>query len=159
MPETATATIAQPIHDTSIFTPAMHRRPMAFRTRIYENPPFTVALLTDIGDANPGCSITNGIEYAVAAVLEHWPELNPARLVIVEHYDDREKLRQIAAKYRRMVVYEQSIGRENGESFALVGFRWRNAPTDWHNLNLPGEPHWKATTKAEVEELIGGALP
>jgi hypothetical protein len=87
--------------DAVLSTPALHGQQMKFRARLYRNEPWTVALLTDLDDQNPGCSITNGIEYAVAAVLDRWPEINPARLVVVEHYDDREPIRQITARYGR----------------------------------------------------------
>lgn len=158
-------TIAQPIHDEILSTAALHRNLMQFRVRIFENPPFTVVLLTDLDDANPGCSVTNGIEWAVAAVLEKWRALNRARLVIVEHYDDREKIRRIAAKRYKYLSPESAfaaverdyfIGRKNGETFDLVSFGAVNPITKQHEANAP---HWKPSSKAEVEALIGGALP
>jgi hypothetical protein len=84
----------------------------------------------------------------------------PQRLVIVEHYDDRPARARAAQKFRRVL----DIGRENGESFDLVTFdvemealRDRSARL-WQIPREP-EPHWKHTTKANVEYLIGGRLP
>ncbi len=149
-------------HDVILSTPALHRDEMKFRARVFENPPLTIALLTDLGDENPGCSITNGIEYAVAAVLERWPDIDPARLVIVEHYDDREKLRRMAAKYGRYQAEPLQRARDHGECFDLVTFgRGFEAVLERAKRN-PGravEPVWKRIPKAEVERLICEVLP
>ncbi len=149
-------------HDVILSTPALHRNEMKFRARIFENPPLTIALLTDLGDENPGCSITNGIESAVATVLERWPDINPARLVIVEHYDDREDIQRLAAKYGRYHAEQSFIGRENGESFDLVTFGQGFEAVLERARRNPGravEPVWKRIPKSEVERLIGEVLP
>lgn len=144
-------------YDAVLSTPALHGREMKFRARIFERPPMMVALLTDLGPENPGCSLTNGIEYAVAAVLQRWPEIPPARLVVVEHYDDRETREQLAARYHRGPL----LARENGESFDLVAFGVslealrEKTLQDWGRV----EPDWKRTTKAMVQHLIGEELP
>jgi hypothetical protein len=147
-----------PVHDEILAATGVNGLGMKFRCRIFDNPPMIIALLTDLDDANPGPSITNSIECAVGVVLRRWPEINPARLVIVEHYDDRPARARVAEKFRRVL----DIGRENGESFDLVTFdvelealRDRSAQL-WRS---PKEPHWKHTTKANVEYLIGGRLP
>jgi hypothetical protein len=146
-------------YDAVLSTPALHGSQMQFRARVFERPPLTVALLTDLGNENPGCSITNGIEYAVAAVLEKWPDIHPARLVVVEHYDDRERRRQVASRYHGEHTL---LGREHGESFDLVAFgvslealgeRLRQ------NSRQSVGPTWKHTTKAMVEQLVGEELP
>jgi hypothetical protein len=115
-------------------------------------------LLTDLGDENPGLSITNGIEYAVSAVLKRWPEINSARLVVIEHYDNRPAGALASERVRRVL----DIGRENGEPFDLVTFgvglealRLRKQA----NVAQPSRPLWKHISKADVESLVGGSLP
>ena len=129
---------------------------MLFRCRVFQKESLTVVLLTDLDDRNPGTSITNGIEYAVRTVLERLPELNVARSVIVEHYDDRERNQQYLAKHKRLDP-AMTIGREGGESFDFVTF---NPPL---SLELPTmtrtEPPWRRTSKGEIEGLIGVKLP
>jgi hypothetical protein len=139
----APAALAVPLADY-VFTVAARRpREMKFRVRLYENDPWTVALMTDLGDANPGCSLTAAAEYAIPAVQAYWPH-RAARLIFVEHYDDRPHTRALAVRHRRPV---EMLGRINGESFDLV------------SLETPTRPRWKRTTKEKVEELIGGRLP
>ncbi|HEX7362289.1 MAG TPA: hypothetical protein VF283_17495 [Bryobacteraceae bacterium] len=149
-------TMAIPVFDEVVSAMAFHRREMRFRARLFRNEPMTIALLTDLGDDNPGLSITNGIEYAVGAVLQRWPEINPARLVIVEHYDDRLAHTRASTRARRIL----ETGRENGESFDLVTFdaaieRLREVAVGVRRY----EPIWKHTTKTAVEDLIGAHLP
>jgi hypothetical protein len=153
-----TTATAIPMHDEVLAATGLNGLGMKFRCRIFENPPITIALLTDLDDANPGPSITNSIEHAVGAVLRRWPEIDAARLVIVEHYDDRPTRARVAQKFRRCV----DIGRENGESFDLVTFDAEMKALRDQSARLcrsPREPHWKHTTKANVEDLIGGRLP
>lgn len=112
-------TMAIPICDEVVSALAWrHRREMRFRARLFRNEPMTIALLTDLGDENPGPSITNGIEYAVGEVLRRWPEIKPARLVTVEHYDDRPARARASTRVRRIL----DLGREDGESFDFVTF-------------------------------------
>ncbi|MGH9436518.1 MAG: hypothetical protein ACRD22_01155 [Terriglobia bacterium] len=92
----------------------------------------------------------------VGGVLRRWPEINPARLVVVEHYDDRPARVRASARARRIL----DIGREQGESFDLVTFdagieRLREVAAGVRRY----EPIWKHTTKTAVEDLIGGYLP
>jgi hypothetical protein len=56
-----------PVHNKILAATGVNGLGMKFRCRIFENPPMTIALLTDFDDANPGPSITNSIEYAVGA--------------------------------------------------------------------------------------------
>jgi hypothetical protein len=147
-----------PIHDEILLTPALHRHTMKFRARIYQGQPVIVALLTDLGDDNPGASITNDIEFAVRAVIERWPEINLARLVVVEHYDDREERKRLLAQRRSTHVLD--VGREHGETFDLV-----QANCLWSEFAAAFDQRRKLavtrkhTTKPEIEDLIGGKLP
>ena len=131
----------------------MHR---IFRCRVLQSGSLTVVLLTDLDDRNPGTSITNGIEYAVRAVFERLPELNVARSLIVEHYDDQEANKRYLAKHKRLDP-AMTIGRTNGESFDFVTFE----PPLQRELPMMArtEPHWRPTSKHEIESLIGGKLP
>jgi len=125
--------LAEPTHDEILSTPR-YRLDMKFRVRLFHVHPLTVVLLTELAD-NPGCSITNGIEDARRAVLHRWPELNPARLVLVEHYDSSS--------------YPPSRRRETiEESFDLVTF----SPEDL-------QPRWQRISKRSLEALLGAKLP
>jgi hypothetical protein len=95
---------------------------MACRARLFVNEPFYVVIFTDIdGDANPGMSITNGVEYAARAFVEAHPEIPATRAVWIEHYDDRQKRAAMLKRYGpaadRMLF---AIRDEHGESFDLV---------------------------------------
>jgi hypothetical protein len=131
---------------------------MKFRARIFQNEPMTIALLTDLGDKNPGLSITNGIEYAVRAVLKRWPDIPAARLVVMEHYEDRPARAQAPERLRRVL----ERGRENGQSFDLVtfgiGFEALRSQAQV-GIAQPSQPFLKRASKADFERLIGGPLP
>ena len=146
------------IHDEVLSTPALNRRVMQFRARIYGGQPMIVALLTDLGDANPGASITNGVEFAVCAVIERWPSLNLARLVVVEHYDDREERDRLQAQGRSTQWVD--IGLSEGETFDFVqaNYPWSVFAEAFDQQRTP-EMKWKSANKREVEDLIGGKLP
>lgn len=58
-----TTRMAHPLHDKILTAISYYQRPMKFRARIFHSEPMTIALLTDLGDENPGLTITNGIEY------------------------------------------------------------------------------------------------
>jgi hypothetical protein len=135
-------------------TPYLAGRIMTVRARIFKNQytdPMTIALLTDTGDDNPGPSITNGILHAVKAVLERWPDIDPARLVVIEHYDDREKLKTLASKHSRAVSL---LGRPDyGESFDLVTFDGGMQAVTRLSLGQDLEPHWKRIRKDEAQTL------
>ncbi len=98
-----------------------NRMHMMFRCRIFQNESLTVVLFTDLDDKNPGTSITNGIEYVVRTIFEQLRELNIARSVIVEHYDDRERNQRYLAEHKRLDP-AMTRGREEGESFDFVTF-------------------------------------
>lgn len=133
-----------------------NRMHIMFRCRVFQNESLTVVLLTDLDDRNPGTSITNGIEYAVRTVFERLPELNVAHSVIVEHYDDRERNQRYLSKHKRLDP-AMTIGRENGESFDFVTFD-PSLSSELPTMTRT-EPHWRPTSKREIENLIGGTLP
>ena len=93
---------------------------------------------------------------------ERWPDINPTRLVIVEHYDDRQTIEHLAARYGRYHAERALLGRKNGECFDLVTFgAGLEAVRQRARSIIPTavEPQWKHVTKAEVKQLIGGELP
>jgi hypothetical protein len=95
-------------------------------------------------------------------VSERWPDINPTRLVIVEHYDDRQTIEHLAARYGRYHAERALLGRKNGECFDLVTFgAGLEAVRQRARSIIPTavEPQWKHVTKAEVKQLIGGELP
>ncbi len=137
-----------------------HGRAARCHLRLYEQGNGEVVLVaTDLGDANPGASVTNTIEaIATAACLAF--DVDPARLTVVEHYDDRRADRADA------------IGRTDGESFDVVSFRRVPRPRGAARpavVGWPGEdgrggnafegPHWKRISRHTAEALIGQALP
>lgn len=81
-----------------------------------------VLLLTDLGDENPGASVTNAVETIATAAVRRYA-LDPARLTVVEHYDDRFT-READGGPRRHTEAELArlIGRDAGESFDVVTF-------------------------------------
>lgn len=114
------------------------------RLRVYRpegKPPVIIA--SEEEDQNPGTSITNMAEEIATDVcriygLAHEP------FIWIEHYDDRGD----PAKRRGL---GDAFGRVSGESFDVVMFLRRGT-------RLSG-PEWCPITKAEVEDLIGEALP
>ncbi len=129
--------------------------PQFFREKVVTSvDKVAVKAAIQAGEDVPGCSLTT--------VLERWPDINPARLVIVEHYDDREDIQRLAAKYGRYHAEQSFIGRENGESFDLVTFGQGFEAVLERARRNPGravEPVWKRIPKSEVERLIGEVLP
>ena len=135
-----------------------------------------VLLVTDLGHANPGASVTNAIEVIVTAAVRRYT-LDPTRLTVVQHYDDRWT-RGANGTRRRCTALELAllVGREEGESFDIVTFaRVPTARTasvgaaDPHEASsmdadpLSGDefggPTWRRISKRRAEALIGQPLP
>ena len=151
--------IAVPVHDQVLSTADLHKREMKFRARVFFREPLHVLLLTDIGSDNPGASITNGMEFAVPTALKLWPDLEPARLVVVEHYDYRSEPNY---RPRSFLVADSRAP----ETFDLVtfdgGIKGLTTARYWVHGMWPhplGEVHWKPFSKDQTEKLIGGKLP
>lgn len=135
-----------------------------------------VLLVTDLGDENPGASVTNAAEIIVTAAVRRYG-LDPARLTVVEHCDDRWA-RDLGGERRRRTAAEVAhvIGREDGESFDIVTFAHvpaaRLATAGAGGAEPPfgadadplagdtfGGPEWRRITKQQAEALVGQALP
>ena len=135
-----------------------------------------VLLVTDLGDENPGASVTTAAVVVVTAAVRRYG-LDPARLTVVEHYDDR-RARDASGERRHRTALElaQIAGRQEGESFDVVTFA--HVPTacmgtaGTARLALPagtdadpltgdefGGPEWRRITKRRAEALVGQALP
>ena len=135
-----------------------------------------VLLLTDHGDENPGASVTNAAEIIATAAVRRYA-LDPARLTVVEHYDDRWT-RNAGGERRRRTALELAhvAGREEGESFDVVTFAHvpnaRAAMAGAGNVQADfgadadplagdefGGPAWRRISKRQAEALVGQALP
>lgn len=150
MPPTADSTsrpLATPPVDTVLDYPAgVYPRAGRCRVRVFrvaEAPDHTVVLVTDLGDANPGPSVTNAAE-TIAAEVHRRYALDPARTLMVEHYDGR--VPGTVARDRRDGV----------EDFDRVAFTV--TPDRAGGVRLDA-PHWRPLRKAAVEALVGGRLP
>jgi hypothetical protein len=97
------------------------------RVRLYPCENWTTILVTDRSCANECASVTNSIEHLVNELVDK-ENLNPDRIVIIEHYDD--------------------LGEE--ESFDLVKLERRKDGTFTN-------PTWKRISRAEVENWCGMA--
>ena len=131
--------------DTIVTYPGLHARPAQCQIRVYDQAGGeAVVIATDIGDANPGASVTNTVEHIATEVCRRY-RLDPARLTVVEHYDDRRTPRTF------------SFGRENGESFDVVTFR--RMPATSNGTIAEGEtyaaPMWRRINKQQAEALAG----
>ncbi|GJG89752.1 hypothetical protein tb265_49330 [Gemmatimonadetes bacterium T265] len=135
-----------------------------------------VLLVTDLGDENPGASVTNTAEIIVTAAVRRYG-LDPAHLTVVEHYDDRWT-RDAGGERRRRTAPELArlAGRDEGESFDVVTFTHvpaarmvsagaaGRAPSFGADADpLAGDefggPMWRRVTKHQAEALVGQALP
>lgn len=135
-----------------------------------------VLLVTDLGDANPGASVTNAAEIIVTAAVRRYG-LDPARLTVVEHYDDRWTRDAAGERQRRTALELARIAdRDEGESFDVVTFAHvPAAPMATASAAGPapsfaadadplagdgfGGPMWRRVTKHQAEALLGQALP
>ena len=136
-----------------------------------------VVVLTDLGDENPGASVTNAVETIVTTAVRRYA-LDPIRLTVVEHYDDR-LTREVDGGPRRRTEAELArlIGRAGGESFDVVTFSHvptartatavvaagagPGAGTDVDPLagdEFAG-PAWRRISKRQAEALVGQPLP
>ena len=137
-----------------------------------------VLLLTDLGDENPGASVTNAVEIIATAAARRY-RLDPARLTVLEHYDDRWTAGADGRRRRTAAELAQLVGRDAGESFDVVTFGHVPARRDAVGVGDPaalaGEvpgldadplagdafagPEWRRITKLQAEALIGRSLP
>lgn len=97
-----------------------------------------LVIATDIGEDNPGPSVTNAAELVAESICDRFG-LAPDQLTFVEHYDGR--IGNTPATRRRDGV----------EDFDQVTFASGGRP-------LSG-PNWTPIRKAEVERMIGVSLP
>lgn len=139
--------LAVPPLDTVLDYPARtYPRAGRCRVRVFraiEAPGHVVVLVTDLGDGNPGPSVTNAAEEIATEVLRHY-DLDAARTLFVEHYDGRTP--GTPATHRR----------DGTEDFDRVGFTVTADPDGRVRLLAPD---WRPLRKASVEALVGGRLP
>lgn len=123
------------------------RRVCRCRLRLFRHASLTVALATDESNRHACNSVTNTVEEIATAVCAQFGA-DPARLILIEHYDDREWRAQMRARHRRVVT---PMSRDHGETFDLVKLRWDSTRF--------GEPDWERITKAQAEAFAGSPLP
>lgn len=112
------------------------------RVRLYETvdgaPTPYLAVATDLGDKNPGPSVTNAADLVAESVCERF-NLSPDQVTFVEHYDGR-------------IGNTSSLNPRDGvEDYDLVVFQ-----TDRRPLT---QPAWRPMRKHQVEALVGEPLP
>ncbi len=114
--------LATPAVDTVLDYPAgVYPRAGRCRVRVFraaEAPDHKVVLATDLGDANPGPSVTNAAETIATAVHRRYV-LEPACTLVVEHYDGR--VPGTAARDRRAGLRPRGVHRHDRS-------RWGRAP-------------------------------
>lgn len=135
-----------------------------------------VLLVTDLAEEKPSVSVTNAAEIIVTAAVRRYG-LDPARLTVVEHHDDRWT-RGASGEHRRRTAIELAriVGREGGESFDVVTFAhvpdartaMASAAGKQASLGMDadplfgdafGGPAWRRISKRQAEALVGQALP
>lgn len=122
--------------------PGLNGRPARCHLRVFTQGSGDVVLLaTDLGDANPGASVTNTIQHIVTHAVERYG-LDPARVTVIEHYDDR----RTSSAHRSILPR-----RDGGEDFDLVTFAWAGA--------IFHDPVWQPLRKAQAEKIVGQPLP
>ena len=113
------------------------------RVRIWRNEKdAAVVLMTDLGDENPGASVTNTVEVLAQLVAQRYL-LEPGKTVFVEHYPHE--------------------GGRREETFDLVEFNWgphiANMKMEFGGRTIKfskaTRPQWRHLGKAEFEKLIG----
>ena len=97
-----------------------------------------LAVATDLGDQNPGPSVTNAADLVAEAVCERF-DLSPSDVTFVEHYDGR-------------IGNTASTNRRDGvEDYDAVVFQTDRRPL--------AQPTWRPMRKHQVEALVGEPLP
>lgn len=119
-----------------------HRNEGRCRVRLYgtvgEGPTPYLVIATDLGDENPGPSVTNAAELVAEAVCERF-SLSPSEVTFIEHYDGR-------------IGNTSPLRRRDGvEDYDQVLFQTDRRPL--------ASPTWRPMRKHEVEALVGEALP
>lgn len=139
---TTQAPAAEPQYDELFDYPRAGRpRDGRCRLRVFAGAAGPVILATDLGDENPGASVTNAAG-TVATTAYRRLGLDPARTVFVEHYDSR-------------VGNSLPLRQRSGQTFDRVRFSVAREP---QGVRLSA-PAWQPLSKADVERLIGGSLP
>ena len=107
-------------------------------TTVAGEPTRYLAVATDLGDQNPGPSVTNAAELVAEAVCERF-DLSPSDVTFVEHYDGR-------------IGNTASTNRRDGvEDYDAVVFQTDRRPL--------AQPTWRPMRKHQLEALVGEPLP
>lgn len=118
------------ISDLIFQSPARHgsRTDSLCRVRTFVSPgQEVVALLTDLGDRNPGSSVTNSVEFIRRALIARGVIDTTAK--IVEHYESND--------FRRA-------------TFDVVSFSEKDLP-NWHSISIQAASDLIGCAVAELE--------
>lgn len=120
------------------------KREATHRVRIFENVAWTTILITDLSTRYVCPSVTNSLEDLINAFLADHREIREARMVVIEHYDDRP----FGGPGSRRGLGDVA----EPESFDLVSFSKRADGSLY-------DPQWKRIAKQEAERWTGVKLP
>lgn len=122
--------------------------------RAFDQGGHIVLLVTELGDENPGASVTIAAAMIVTAAVRRYG-LDPTCLTVVEHHDDRWAHSNGGERPRRGAHDSTGItGRDEGERFDRVTF----AHVPSARTPLGGSPGVHAGTGAEADPLAGDAF-
>lgn len=125
-------------------TSRIYRHPGHYRVRFFRGPAARVLLLTDLGAANPGASVTNVAPEIIAVACTRLG-LVASSLIVVEHYDRRRPGSEMSARADTDAeVFTEIVGGLTGLTEASA---WRAAI------------QWRPVAKKTVESWLGGVLP
>lgn len=125
-----------------------------------------VLVLTELAD-NPGASVTNAIELIVTAAVRRYG-LDPARMRVIEHHDDRR------APGPPVIARRESEGLEDFDevTFAHVPAQRPVVDGEGHGAHASGDPDgdlphdcmfsgpsWRHLSRRQAEAMIGQPLP
>jgi hypothetical protein len=105
------------------------------RARLFKAASGHVLIATDAG-----YFVTQTIDRVATIMVRRW-ELEPAQLRVVEHFARPSGSDESSSC---------TVIGEPAETFALVGFSWQGM--------LATNPSWRAATRREVQELLGGMV-
>ena len=149
--------------DTTFDYVAPNGRPGRCLLRLYDQGSGDVVLVaTELGAENPGPSVTNAIE-AIATTACRRYRLDPERLTVIEHADDRRTpgppVRREDGERFDVVTFGRVPTRGSGGAGAASG--GADAPageaSEWRGTFA--EPSWRRIRKRAAEALVGQPLP
>ena len=125
-------------------TSRIYPYPGRYRARLFRGPAGRVLLLTDLGAANAGPSVTNAAAEIIAVACTRFG-LVATRMRVIEHYDRRRPSGETSARVDTDAeVFTEIVG-------GLTGLTEANA---WQ-----AAIQWRPVAKTMVESWLGAVLP